>query len=386
VLAALFAAAAVLAVQTAGDAYSSRPDRRTGHRPWHTGLPTPVVPGPTSTTSVTTPSSSASSSPAPSSAPASSTVAITTAPPPASPSPDSQSSVSQSAAAGLAPPIYGDTLDDAAFGDIRGAVAGSTIVNGFGRRLTHRIVVDPDTSPADYARAVNALLPSSNLMAGLADSSEVSKLSLADYTSRTKAWLASFGSKISMYEVGNEVNGEWLGTTSDVVNKIHASYSLVKQAGRPAALTTYYNPDCWSSPDHEMLPWLAANIPSDMKARLDEVFVSYYEGDCNGHRISESEWNSVVDRLHAMFPAARIGFGELGLSSPVSGTSLVQADSLMRWYYNLVPTSPDAARQYVRGGFWWYAQEDLYSVATLSGGSAPGGSLWQTFLSLIRSY
>jgi hypothetical protein len=342
-----------------------------------------------SSASSSAPSSSSASGPAPSNSSDSSTGASATAAlPPASPSSDSASAVSQPSRAAFGKPIYGDTLDDAAFGDLSAVMSHSSVVNGHGRRLTHRIVVDPGTSPKDYARAITALLPSSDLMAGLVDSTEVGTLSSADYAARTKAWLASFGAKISMYEVGNEVNGEWLGNTSDVVDKIHGAYSLVKQAGRSAALTAYYNPDCWSSRDHEMLPWLNANIPSDMKAGLDYVFVSYYEGDCNGKRVSQREWNDVVSRLHEMFPAALIGFGEVGLSSPVSdGASLAQADSLMRWYYNLVPSSPDATRQYVRGGFWWFAQEDLYRAGSPSiGGDSLGGQLWQTFLSLVTSY
>ncbi len=47
------------------------------------------------------------------------------------------------------------------------------------------------------------------------------------------------------------------------------AYDLVKMRGKRAALTLYYNRDCWSAADHEMFTWANANIPADMKTGLD---------------------------------------------------------------------------------------------------------------------
>jgi hypothetical protein len=46
--------------------------------------------------------------------------------------------------------------------------------------------------------------------------------------------------------VGNDINGEWLGTTPDVVAKMKGAYDLVKARGNRTALTLYYNHNCFS--------------------------------------------------------------------------------------------------------------------------------------------
>jgi hypothetical protein len=45
-----------------------------------------------------------------------------------------------------------------------------------------------------------------------------------------------------------------------------------------------------------------------LKQGLDFVLVSYYEDDCNG---LQPDWQAVLSRLHALFPQALIGFGEI---------------------------------------------------------------------------
>lgn len=286
------------------------------------------------------------------------------------------------AAASAAPlplgPVYGDTLDDAT-SSYSSAVAGSRHAQMIGRTLTHRVVIDAGTTASDYAPAIHALSPVSHVMAELFDSSDVKRTSQAAYTARASEYISAFGSEINIYEIGNEINGEWLGTPASVVAKQYAAYQKVKAAGLKTALTGYYNPDCWSNQSHAMLPWLAANIPADEKAGLDFVLVSYYEVDCNNHRPTQTEWTSIFAQLHTMFPNARLGIGEVGLSTAVgsSATRLAKAMNILTYYYGLVPRLPDP-RIYVRGGFWWYGQNDLYPYTTRP--------LWTTFENAIRSY
>lgn len=234
-----------------------------------------------------------------------------------------------------------------------------------------RIVFDPGETPADYAPTITALHPYSTIMGELVDSSSVKATTTTAYHNKTASFLKAFGNQIDIYEIGNEVNGEWLGTTASVITKISDAYNQVHAAGQKSALTLYYNPDCWSTSSHEMFTW-AKNIPATMAAGLDYVLISYYEGDCNNHRMSVAETQTVFDRLHTMFPHALLGFGEVGLGNDatVTSTNLTKAQNLMTWYYSLRPTTPG----YIVGGFWWHWYQDGLPWTTKP--------LWKTFAAL----
>jgi hypothetical protein len=150
-----------------------------------------------------------------------------------------------------------------------------------------------------------------------------------------------------VWEVGNEINGEWLGTTPDVVAKVQGAYELVKDEGKLAAVTLYYNPGCWSSAEHEMFTWARANVPDAMKAGLDYVLVSYYEDDCNGF---QPDWPSVFHQLAQIFPNARLGIGECGTADAAS-----KASRLKRYYATTIPGEP----RFIGGFYWWYFSEDM---------------------------
>ena len=207
-------------------------------------------------------------------------------------------------------PLWGVTLDDVSDTD--------PIVRSFEAlpvKPTARVVFDGGTRPADYAAAIEALHPHAYLMGELVDSQYVRDYTVASYRQRAVDFVNSFSSQIDLWEVGNEVNGEWLGPTSQTVAKISAAYDTVVAASGRTALTLYYNPNCWSTASNEMFTWAKANIPSAMKAGLDYVFISYYPEDCNNYWPSQSGWQSVFDRLHQMFPSAQLGFGESGNSN-----------------------------------------------------------------------
>ncbi len=250
----------------------------------------------------------------------------------------------------LPDPLYGVTLDDVS--DLPEIVAS---IQALPRRTTARIVFDENTKPTDYTKAVNTLQPVAYLMGEILDSEYVKPMGVSAYSSRAAQFLGAFGNQVDLWEVGNEVNGEWLGNASDVVAKISGAYGVVSQAGKRTALTLYYNPSCWSNKANEMLPWAEKNIPAAMKNGLNYVLVSYYEGDCNNYRPSASEWTSVFEQLHTMFPNAKLGFGEVGLANPVRSGTMAKAESVLNYYYGLKINVPG----YIGGGFWWYGAEDL---------------------------
>ena len=225
-------------------------------------------------------------------------------------------------------------------------------------RAMTRIVFDPGpaTNYVDAARSIHAV---SDVLGELVDSTDVSKLTADAYEARTTEYLTALGSSVDVWEIGNEINGEWVGTdVTQVVAKMHRAFSKVKAAGRRSALTLYYNAGCFSDARNEMVTWAAANVPSDMKSGLDWVLISYYEQDCEWRK---PDWPTVFDRLAKMFPSSRVGFGECGqdkanpaLSAPLETQ---KADYLKRTY--AIDLSPALGDRWIGGFFWWYFHQDM---------------------------
>ena len=251
-----------------------------------------------------------------------------------------------------APPrLYGVTLDDVG---ARPAIV--TSLDALAQRPTARIVFDEGQPPSAYAIAVPAIHAVSGVMGEILDSTYVPSLSVAGYVARTRDYLAAFGTDVDIWEVGNEINGNWVDNTSggvaDVVAKMAGAYDVVHDAGRRTALTLYGCDDADHA--HEMLVWAAANVPERMKTGLDYVLVSFYEGDCG---VAAPDWEATFHALHVMFPNSALGFGEVGAVDS-QGNRIRDpaiAGPYLQRYYGMPITEPG----YIGGHFWWYYVEDM---------------------------
>ena len=183
-------------------------------------------------------------------------------------------------------------------------------------------------------------------MGELLDSFYVKSYSTAAYSARTTEYLNTLGDTVDIWEIGNEINGEWLGDTPTVVAKMTSAYDLVKARGKKTALTLYYNEECWANKSNEMFTWAQKNISTSMKQGLDYVWISYYEDDCND---LQPDWPQVFEKLGAMFPNSKIGFGEVGTKYADRKASYINR------YYNMKISHPN----YVGGYFWWYFFQDM---------------------------
>ena len=236
--------------------------------------------------------------------------------------------------------IYGVTVDSVV------NVAGITdSLSKLAYKPTTRIVFDEGVSASAYTNAAAQIHNVSFVMGEILDSFYVKNITAADYLTRTKDYLDTLGNNVDIWEVGNEINGEWLGAAPDVVAKMNAAYTEVKSRGKKAALTLYYNEGCYSTPANEMFTWAASNVSADMKQNLDYVFISYYEDDCSG---LQPDWPTVFHRLALMFPNSKIGFGEAGTKTAANKPAFITR------YYNMVITEPN----FVGGYFWWYFLQD----------------------------
>lgn len=238
-------------------------------------------------------------------------------------------------------PLYGVTVD--AVDHLSDIV---TSLRSLRHTPTTRIVFDKFVPATQYVNAVKQIYPVSYIMGELLDSAYVKRYRVDQYKARTVEYLNTLGSKVDFWEIGNEINGEWLGNTPSVFKKMTAAYALVKQRGGRTALTLYYNQDCWEDASHEMFTWAQKNVPGYMKQGLDYVLISYYEDDCNGLR---PDWPTVFNRLGAMFPNSKIGFGEVGTARKAA-----KAEYINR-YYTMNIDHPN----YIGGYFWWSFKQDM---------------------------
>lgn len=236
--------------------------------------------------------------------------------------------------------VYGVTVDD-----ISNLSSITTSLRKLPKKMTTRIVFDEWMPATYYLTATQSIHQISFVMGELLDSWCFSQYNLTQYVNRVNEYLNTLGNNVDIWEFGNEINGEWLGNTTDVIQKITAAYNILKTNNKITALTFYYNYNCWENPQNEMFYWINHNIPQNMKTGIDYVWISYYEDDCNNY---QPNWQKVFDSLRVIFPNSKIGIGECGT------TKVNKKEQYMRRYYTMNITT----KNYVGGYFWWYYKQD----------------------------
>lgn len=271
---------------------------------------------------------------------------------------------------------FGLTIDDASDDDTIVDLL-EKIKRATGQAPVVRVVIDADEegtsviSPA-YARLLRRIKEGdlAYVVGEILDSFEVHHCATKDrppedsyvveesYVERTEACLSALGQWVDVWEVGNEMNGEWVGweegkwkassVTAEDMQRMRNSYAravgkaheLLIRAGKETALTFYFNDDgerhTWfeypkkkrKGSDEEvsvgehysMLKW--AEDYRDHFADAKYVFVSYYEDDhfaddpVTGRRTriipTPEKWAKIYAKLRGLYPQARFGFGEMG--------------------------------------------------------------------------
>lgn len=252
------------------------------------------------------------------------------------------------AARELPPFFYGVTLDDVpaeTSGDAPFAQVLKSL-KGMKKMPVARVVFNGTEPAANYVEALGDIRPSAYIMGEFLDSFEVKDMEPGVMGARAAEYYAELSGLVDVWEVGNEINGEWLGEPKAVTAKLALTYDYFKSRGAATALTLYYNEGCYEKPENEMFTWAAANIPEKMKQGLDYVLVSYYEDDCNGLK---PDWDKVFKALAVMFPSSRLGMGECGTTKGAAKEEMVKR------YYAIRPAVP----AFSGGYFWWYFQADM---------------------------
>ena len=244
--------------------------------------------------------------------------------------------------------IYGVTLDSV--NDINEILDS---IKSLPEKVITRIVFD-EVPATEYLVAVKRLYKDTYIMGQLFDSEYINNYSLDAYSDRIDEYLNTFGDKIKIWEIGNEVNGEWTGNPDIVAQKVMIAYQKVKNKGYKTVLTLYYNDfeqndGCWANKNEKMREWARIRLNQNIKEGIDYVFISYYEEDCNNHKPTINELEKVFSDLENIFPNAKLGFGEVGTSNSN------EKERYLEKYYTLNISN----HHYVGGYFWWYFKDDM---------------------------
>jgi hypothetical protein len=226
-----------------------------------------------------------------------------------------------------------------------------------------RVVFDPGQTPASYTAVVNAAKARGLKVLGQPiDSYEAKRYSRTAYLARVKQFVDAFP-QIDGWEVGNEVNGSWLGT--GMGDKIADTAAYVRSK-RPDALVmvTLYWQIGTDYPKWSTFNWARANLSAATRANIDVIGLSTYVEDAPMGLAMDQVFNA----LHAEFPKQKIAFGELDYWLP---------DTSQAWWAFDAgsPTTTarqDVARQYyaaglgysfsLGGGYWWDFAADRASA------------------------
>ena len=226
-------------------------------------------------------------------------------------------------------------------------------------RPTARVYLDVHEPASYYAQPLTQIAGVSTVMGELLDSSDEKAISVAAFQERVESYIATLGRQVGIWEVGNEVNGNWTGNYSDVALKLTEAYEDVAAVNGRTALTLYANdfgPEHCGDGAAELTPleFSQRYVPRQVADGLDYVLLSYYPTQCGGREPTAAELAGNLERLHAFYPNAALGFGEVGLPRPAGRATLLRARQIMQWAYSLNPGLP----YYIGGYFWWYAVQD----------------------------
>lgn len=262
------------------------------------------------------------------------------------------------AGAGL---VKGVTIDRP---DVDPALWPTVVAMAGDREPWARLVFDLEQPPESYRAAVDAAHAAGVRVLGqFLDSSDMAAVTPAEYEARVRAYLAALPD-LDMWEVGNEINGNWLGP--DAGAKAAAAARLVKATTGTRTMLTLYWQLGEDTAEASMFTWLDAELSPEFLADLDEVSVSIW--------VEEHPMGAAFDRvfatLAARLPGVRLLVGELGYGND---------DLELRWWWG-DPDDPTGAaraavaadlfgaaldRPWLAGGYWWYYEADAYPVNAL---------------------
>jgi hypothetical protein len=265
------------------------------------------------------------------------------------------------------------------------------------KRPMTRIVFQSGTNPSSYTSAVNTLRNTSYIMGEIMDSDGLKKISTANYRTRAANFVNTFKNNIDIYEIGNELNGEWAGTQASTLAQLQAAYDVVEKDNASLNLKSAITLNFWPNSGFYENPWentetYAKSIPAEIRNGVDYVLLSFYETALDDKKTpsiesytpASSEFVSMFNKFKTIFPNAKLGMGEIGAQGtdddlPRDAT-FTEKQTIANRYYGMHNTLKTAiGPRYVGGYFWWYYYQDAVPYNRSQ-------SVWPTIEQNFNSY
>ena len=208
------------------------------------------------------------------------------------------------------------------------------------------------------------------------DSSYMFCFTQADHAARWHDYVNTLGRYVDIWEVGNEINGNWLynsgsnadvsgqscpddwpggvptTTTQDVADKMADAFKIVKAAGKQAALTLTFCPTDLPA-TNDPFTWLDTYVTSPaLRKGMDYVLISYYPDvtGCGYGLPKASDWVTWFRGIQSRFPYAKLGMGEWGYTS---GSPPADLSTVLREGYEIDPSASLTPGSWIGGVFYW---------------------------------
>jgi hypothetical protein len=235
----------------------------------------------------------------------------------------------------------------------------STAVERHEQTATVRIVFQDNTPASYYQAAVADLRQHSYVMGEISDSTALANQTIAEYRARTTEYITTFGDSVDIYEIGNELNGEWVGANPDEINdKVQAAYDVVKKDFASLDLKTAITLNYWPTTNYYALAWedtltYAQGMPQEIRDGTDYLLLSFYEmaGDPQV-RPTNQDFIDIFSSLMPLFPNAKVGMGEVG-TNDADHDRAEQIRIANRYYGMHDGVKAGLGSRYVGGYFWW---------------------------------
>lgn len=271
-----------------------------------------------------------------------------------------------------------DTLHGVTTESVEDLPSLSAALKAHHRRPTVRIVFQQGMQPQYYEEAVSTLRANSYVMGQILDSTALSDVSASEYQDRTRDFVDTFGRSIDIYEIGNELNGEWVGEPAETYEKVQAAYDVVEKENADLDLRSAITLNYWPSSDCYMYDWedtlrYARDMPAEVRNGTDYLLLSFYETACSPQAYPTNQnFIAVFSDLAELFPNAQLGMGEIGARGTVDGlpedpTIEDKARIADRYYGMHQELSDTLGERYAGGYFWWYYYQDAVPYSTTNG-------------------
>lgn len=220
------------------------------------------------------------------------------------------------------------------------------------KRIAVRVVFDEQCKAVDYLDEVAEIAKHASIMGELLDSFFVKDYTLAKYERRAHDFFTTLKNHVSIWEIGNEANGDWLG--ENAAAKFEAAHKVIHGGGGKTALTLYMDGrETWER-------WALDHVPYIMGSTLDLVLMSDYPHENGGYLCN---WPSVIERMGRIFPNSDLGIGECGMD-PRKYSSDQRKACFDRYYRK---TAQAITHERFMGGFFhWFQAEFIGKNAPLS--------------------